>query len=55
MQQEQRIQEELLQIKKKELDVREMVLLELEYRIMNPTPEPNKRKGKFSKARLKVS
>lgn len=56
VQQEQRIQEELLQIKKKELDAREMVLLELELRIiMNPTPEPNKRKGKFSKTRLKVS
>lgn len=50
-----RVQQEL-QIKKKELDAREMMLLELELRIiMNPTPEPNKRKGKFSKTRLKVS
>lgn len=56
VQHEQRIQKELLQIKKEELDAREMVLLELELRIiMNPTPEPNKRKGKFSKTRLKVS
>lgn len=56
VQQEQRLQEELLQIKKKELDAREMVLLELELRIiMSPPPEPHKRKGKFSKTRLKVS
>lgn len=59
MQQAQRIQEEMLQMKKKELDQREMVLLELELRILlnptlNPTPEPKKRKGRFSKARLKV-
>lgn len=40
-----------MQIKEKELEAREMELLERELQIIinSQTPEPNKRKGKFSK------
>lgn len=56
-QQHQRQQEESLKKREKELDAREMELLgrELNIMITQNTPTPKKRKGKFSKTKLRVN
>lgn len=55
-QKQQRQMEELLERKREELDAREIDLLGRELNIMmnNSTPTPEKRRGKFSKNKLKV-
>lgn len=54
---QQRQREENLQKRAQELDAREIELLgrELNIMITQNTPTPNKRRGRFSKTRLKVS
>ncbi|XP_055692326.1 mitogen-activated protein kinase kinase kinase 11-like isoform X1 [Lutzomyia longipalpis] len=53
---QQRIQEENLQKREQELQARELELLEREINVMisQNTPTPKKRRGKFSKSRLKL-
>lgn len=53
---QQRQHEENLQKREQELDAREIELLgrELNIMITQNTPTPKKRRGKFSKSRLKV-
>lgn len=54
-QKQQRQMEELLERRREELDAREIDLLGRELNIMmNSTPTPEKRRGKFSKNKLKV-
>lgn len=57
MQREQRFKEEDLAKREQELDAREIELLgrELKIIITQHTPTPKKRKGKFSKSKLRVS
>lgn len=57
VQQEQQFREEDLAKRKQELDAREIELLgrELKIIITQNTPTPKKRKGKFSKSKLRVS
>lgn len=54
--QKQKQQQENLQKREQELDAREMELLgrELNIMITQNTPTPKKRRGKFSKTKLKV-
>lgn len=54
---QQRQLEEILEKRAQELDAREMDLLSRELKVMitQSTPTPNKRRGKFSKTRLKVN